>query len=76
MSLSAPLRGALLGQAYLPELEAIDHIRDLRDGVKILDELLGETRGGYRTGQIVRSRHAILRTVRELENALGSSADE
>jgi hypothetical protein len=77
MSTQAPPRGALLGRSYLAEDEAIEVIRYLRDGVHLFCYLQMQVGGqGLLAGRLVRAEKVLIRVVRELEDALGSSADE
>jgi hypothetical protein len=80
MSIQAPPRGVLLGRSYLAEDDAIEVIRDLRDGSHLFSyfqaRLAATDPAGGLSRRLVRSQVALLRVLREMEDALGSSADE
>lgn len=75
MSIQAPPRGVLVGRTYLDEVKAMDLIRALRMAGCFLD-LFMVGGSAERNRPVVRAENAVLRVVRELEDALGSSADE
>lgn len=77
MSTKAPPRGAICGRSYLAEYTAIDLIAGLRDTVCLLNQCFQTVpTESIAAGRLVRAENAVLRVLRELEDALGSSADE